>query len=131
MTHVSQRVQDKIDELEIYHRIFLIDRLVFERNTKEVRAIGAMEKAPPLRILCIHGYRQNSASFRQKLGAFRKACGKRAEYVFIDAPHAVPTKKEEQEETGADDKVEDKNGEELGWWFSAEVRDGYNPIWRL
>lgn len=71
-------------------------------------------KATPLRILCIHGYRQNSAGFRQKLGAFRKAVGKRAEFVFIDAPLVVPSASGEGGKPGED------AGEERGWWFSAE-----------
>jgi len=71
-------------------------------------------KATPLRILCIHGYRQNAAGFRQKLGAFRKAVGKRAEFVFIDAPLVVPSASGE----GGDDAGE--KAEERGWWFSAE-----------
>lgn len=75
------------------------------------------EKNSPLRILCIHGYRQNSVSFRQKLGAFRKACGKRAEFVFIDAPHLVPTKDALTEEKT---EMEEEKSEERGWWFSAE-----------
>jgi len=68
----------------------------------------------PLKILCIHGYRQNGASFKQKLGAFRKAVGKRAEFVFIDAPHVVPKKTTDSEES---------TNEERGWWFSANEDD--------
>jgi len=77
-------------------------------------------KATPLRILCIHGYRQNSAGFRQKLGAFRKAVGKRAEFVFIDAPLVVPSASGEGGDPGGDDAGEEK-AEERGWWFSAEA----------
>ena len=53
------------------------------------------------------------------LGAFRKACGKRTEFVFIDAPHIVPAKDEQQHEQAAE-KTEEKS-EERGWWFSKEV----------
>ena len=49
-------------------------------------------------------------------GAFRKACGKRAEFIFIDAPHLVPAKDVESAE-----KAEEEKSEERGWWFSAEV----------
>lgn len=79
------------------------------------------EKSNPLRILCIHGYRQNSSSFRQKLGAFRKACGKRAEFVFFDAPHLVPTKK--SEEGPVESEIPDETTDERGWWFSAQNDD--------
>lgn len=43
----------------------------------------------PLRILCIHGYRQNSGSFREKTGALRKLLKKQVELVFMSAPLTV------------------------------------------
>ncbi|KAF5892341.1 esterase OVCA2, partial [Clarias magur] len=49
-----------------------------------------MSKADvPLRVLCIHGYRQCSTSFREKTGALRKHLKKKCEFVYIDAPHKV------------------------------------------
>ena len=56
------------------------------KNTKETRK---------LKILCIHGYRQNEKMFREKTGAFRKIVGKHADLVFITAPHAVQPMNEE------------------------------------
>lgn len=46
--------------------------------------------AVPLRIICIHGYRQNGISFREKTGALRKILKKQVELVYISAPHQVP-----------------------------------------
>ena len=43
----------------------------------------------PLKILCLHGYRQNDITFREKLGAFRKMVGKYCEFTFVTAPHPV------------------------------------------
>lgn len=43
----------------------------------------------PLRILCIHGYRQNGISFREKTGALRKLLKKQVELVYLSAPHSV------------------------------------------
>ena len=44
----------------------------------------------PLRILCLHGYRQNGTMFREKTGSLRKLLKKHvAEFVFIDAPHII------------------------------------------
>jgi hypothetical protein len=44
-----------------------------------------------LRILCLHGYRQNGNIFREKTGSFRKLLKKHvAEFVYIDAPHIIP-----------------------------------------
>ena len=56
-----------------------------------------------LRILCLHGYRQNGNMFREKTGSFRKLLKKYvAEFVFIDAPHLIPILDNTNEEcTGA------------------------------
>lgn len=43
----------------------------------------------PLRVLCIHGYRQNGSTFREKTGAFRKLLKKQVELIFVDAPLSV------------------------------------------
>ncbi len=43
----------------------------------------------PLRILCVHGYRQNGSSFREKTGALRKLLKKQVELVYMTAPHSV------------------------------------------
>lgn len=43
----------------------------------------------PLRVLCIHGYRQNGGTFREKTGAFRKLLKKQVELIFVDAPLSV------------------------------------------
>ncbi|XP_067928655.1 uncharacterized protein [Watersipora subatra] len=47
------------------------------------------ENAPVLQILCLHGYRQNADVFHVKTGAFRSAMKKHADFVLIDAPHAL------------------------------------------
>lgn len=44
---------------------------------------------PKLKILALHGYRQNGAVFRAKIGSFRKAVAKYAQLVFLSAPHKV------------------------------------------
>lgn len=43
----------------------------------------------PLRILCIHGYRQNGNTFREKTGALRKLLKKQVELVYMSAPLSV------------------------------------------
>lgn len=70
----------------------------------------------PLRVLCIHGYRQNSDSFREKTGALRKLLKKSVELVFMSAPHTVQTTANEAEKDNSSGPV----GEEdpRGWWFS-------------
>ncbi|XP_076876435.1 esterase OVCA2 [Brachyhypopomus gauderio] len=69
--------------------------------------------AVPLRVLCVHGYRQNSSSFREKTGALRKLLRKQVELVFINAPHQVPpiSSAQVQEKSASDE-------DQRGWWFS-------------
>ncbi|CAJ1063800.1 esterase OVCA2 [Xyrichtys novacula] len=73
----------------------------------------------PLRVLCIHGYRQNSGSFREKTGALRKLLKKHVEFIYLSAPHRVqqvssedaPEKNNSEPSTAGDE-------EPKGWWFS-------------
>eukprot|EP00698_Gefionella_okellyi_P004718 TRINITY_DN14313_c0_g1_i1.p1 TRINITY_DN14313_c0_g1~~TRINITY_DN14313_c0_g1_i1.p1 ORF type:complete len:244 (-),score=23.35 TRINITY_DN14313_c0_g1_i1:128-823(-) len=46
--------------------------------------------APRLRLLCLHGFRQNASSFRGRLAAFTKQLSSVAELIFADAPHVIP-----------------------------------------
>ena len=42
-----------------------------------------------LKILCLHGYLQNAAVFRSRIGSLRKGLKSRAEFFFVDAPYLV------------------------------------------
>ena len=42
-----------------------------------------------LRILCLHGYEQNTDSFRTKTGALRRAGKKYAEFTFLQGPNGI------------------------------------------
>ncbi|XP_068457179.1 esterase OVCA2 [Clinocottus analis] len=66
----------------------------------------------PLRVLCIHGYRQNGSSFREKTGALRKLLKKHVELVYLSAPHSVPPASSEALESSGGDE------DSRGWWFS-------------
>ncbi|KAG7309764.1 hypothetical protein JYU34_004263 [Plutella xylostella] len=66
------------------------------------------EKPKKLKILAFHGYRQNGAVFRGKIGSFRKAVNKYAQLTFISAPHRVVN----------DDGTGDEDSR--SWWFNAE-----------
>ncbi|XP_071803823.1 esterase OVCA2-like [Asterias amurensis] len=59
-----------------------------------------------LKILCIHGYRQNAKIFRERTGALRKIIKKYTELEFISAPNKV------QPSEGEEDL------DQRGWWFS-------------
>lgn len=65
--------------------------------------------AAKLRVLCVHGYRQNDQMFREKTGAFRKLVKGIVDFVFVAAPHVVP----EPENLARDARMQER-----GWWFS-------------
>ncbi|XP_013419337.1 esterase OVCA2-like [Lingula anatina] len=71
----------------------------------------AQDSKETLKILCIHGYRQNGQAFRERTGAFRKITKKYAELVFIDAPNSVPP---------LEDAADGDTVDQRGWWFSRE-----------
>lgn len=60
-----------------------------------------------LRILCLHGYRQNEELFREKTGSLRKQFKKYADLVYISAPLVPNVESEER-------------GDVRAWWFSRE-----------
>lgn len=63
-----------------------------------------------LRLLCLHGYRQNAESFRARTGALRKALRGRAQLLTVDAPHPVLAPAQPGEAPSETDA--------RGWWFS-------------
>ncbi|KAM4546204.1 esterase OVCA2 [Fundulus diaphanus] len=74
----------------------------------------------PLRVLCIHGYRQNGTSFREKTGSLRKLLKKQLELVYISAPLAVQTAATGEVPNEENDSIPAPKGNEepRGWWFS-------------
>lgn len=73
----------------------------------------------PLRLLCIHGYRQNGSSFREKTGALRKLLKKQVELVYVSAPHSVQqASSEAQEKENSSDPGPGGDEDPRGWWFS-------------
>ncbi|EDW83180.1 uncharacterized protein Dwil_GK22454 [Drosophila willistoni] len=49
-----------------------------------------LEITEKVRVLCLHGYRQDADAFKSKIGSFRKFASKYADFVFITAPHVAP-----------------------------------------
>jgi hypothetical protein len=43
-----------------------------------------------LRILFLHGYRQNQQTFYERTGGLRKFLKNRVEFIYCEAPHDVP-----------------------------------------
>jgi hypothetical protein len=65
-----------------------------------------------LRILCLHGYLQNSEVFRTRIGSLRKALKSRAEFVFVDAPFpAEPANAQAVADSGGA-----TGSQGLSWW---------------
>uniref|UniRef100_A0A1A9V5H8 FSH1 domain-containing protein n=1 Tax=Glossina austeni TaxID=7395 RepID=A0A1A9V5H8_GLOAU len=77
---------------------------------KEIPSELNLEIKDKVRVLCLHGYRQNGETFKSKLGSFRKFVGKYAEFVFIDAPHKAKPLQEDREELS----------DQLSWWFNKD-----------
>ncbi|XP_022826170.1 esterase OVCA2 [Spodoptera litura] len=71
---------------------------------------SAEKKIDPmkLKILCIHGHRQNGDRFKAKLAAFRKIVDKYAYLSYVTAPHAVA------DTTGGGDQ------DPRTWWYNTE-----------
>ncbi|KAI8852647.1 serine hydrolase FSH [Chytridium lagenaria] len=66
------------------------------------------------RILCLHGYTQNSDVFRARTAILRKDLASIAELVYIDAPHIVPA---------SENKISnsDVNAGKQGWCFRSKL----------
>jgi predicted esterase len=62
-----------------------------------------------LKVLCLHGYRQNGKIFRERSGGFRKLFKKHIDFTFVTAPHDIP------EDLNLARPEEER---ERGWWFS-------------
>uniref|UniRef100_A0A0N4Z4E4 FSH1 domain-containing protein n=1 Tax=Parastrongyloides trichosuri TaxID=131310 RepID=A0A0N4Z4E4_PARTI len=81
-----------------------------------------VELKKKLKILCLHGYRQNALMFREKTGGLRKALKSLAEFEFITAP-LIPDIPVDSSNDCDSNGTESSN--EIGpraWWFSKEVK---------
>jgi predicted esterase len=68
-------------------------------------------------VLCLHGYTQNAAVFRERTGSLRKAL-KSHQFLFPDAPHAAA-----DAFPGSEKRAEDADGagsDPRGWWIAGE-----------
>ncbi|XP_042905252.1 esterase OVCA2 [Parasteatoda tepidariorum] len=72
-----------------------------------------------LRILCLHGYRQDADIFRSKMGGFRKSIKNIAELVFISAPHVVPE---------SENVADSPSTRGCSWWFCEETKTFHSKV---
>merc|ERR1712071_121521 len=75
---------------------------------------GKMSTNKLQKILCLHGYRQNSTVFKDKTGSLRKLLKKHAEFVYISAPHLNPATINPSDETVSSEE------EQRSWYYSTE-----------
>jgi hypothetical protein len=78
------------------------------------------KRKPLLRLLCLHGYRQNEMAFRERTGGLRKFLKNQAEFVFCEAPHTIPISISEQATANPETQTETTNGAAKAWWFSSQ-----------
>jgi len=78
-----------------------------------------------LRVLCLHGYRQDEQIFREKTGALRKILKSHIEFTYAEALHLVPPL--QVTEDNGSKEVEDCGSNARGWWFS-HTGDNYLPL---
>jgi predicted esterase len=74
---------------------------------------------PKLKILAIHGYRQNAETFKQKTGSFRKMVHKWAQFTYITAPHKVILI-DDMNQVDNIDIGQSKDEEQYGWFFNRD-----------
>ncbi|VEN35536.1 unnamed protein product [Callosobruchus maculatus] len=82
-----------------------------------------------LKVLAIHGYRQNGEKFREKTGKFRKTVRKWAQFTFITAPHKViPVDDSNDLNKSQEPDIEQSQDEELYAWFFNRDDNTYRGI---
>ncbi|NP_001107711.1 esterase OVCA2 [Xenopus tropicalis] len=84
---------------------------------------GAAQKRV-LRVLALHGYRQNERSFWERTGALRKRLRGRADLITFSAPLLVP---DPDAEPGAGDP-DSLQDESRGWWFSNPEQNSFDAM---
>ena len=62
-----------------------------------------------VKVLCLHGYRQNADAFKSKIGSFRKFVSKYAEFEFVEAPHVAAALPDSE-----------KDLKQKSWWFNKD-----------
>jgi pimeloyl-ACP methyl ester carboxylesterase len=70
-----------------------------------------------LRILFLHGYRQNHQTFYERTGGLRKFLKNRVEFIYCEAPHDVP--KQLIEVTENETLEEKSDNSQKGWWLKS------------
>lgn len=59
-------------------------------DSSEIKCDTGVGSSKKLRILCLHGFRQNASGFKGRTAALAKKLKSLAELVFVNAPHELP-----------------------------------------
>jgi len=61
-----------------------------QMHFREDCTVEKVSSTKKLKILCLHGFRQNASNLKGRLGSFTKKLKHLAEFVFVEAPHELP-----------------------------------------
>eukprot|EP01018_Ginkgo_biloba_P025676 Gb_11083 [translate_table: standard] len=78
-----------IGGLEVNDELPRVDTFSKRHDGKDSRATKGLS-TKKLKILCLHGFRQNASNLRGRLASFTRKLKYLADFVFVDAPHEVP-----------------------------------------
>jgi hypothetical protein len=89
---------------------------ILHKNLKTMTKNKNSHSLEKVKVLCLHGYRQDGNALKSKLGSFRKIAGKYSVFEFVDAPHMAPALEP------ALDSDSEKNGkyDQRSWWFNKD-----------
>lgn len=91
--------------------------------------LANMSQNRKLKILCLHGYRQDADIFKDKMGGFRKSLKNIADLTFINAPFVIPAEEQSDAIYGNNimrEVVSSKTG--CSWWFNSENRTFHSKL---
>ncbi|XP_078539746.1 esterase OVCA2 [Lissotriton helveticus] len=77
-----------------------------------------------LRVLCLHGYRQNERTFRERAGALRKVLRNRAELIGVSASLRVSDNGPQLQAGESSSQSDDPRG----WWFSNPHEETFDAL---
>ncbi|KAK1318486.1 Rhodanese-like domain-containing protein 6 [Acorus calamus] len=89
-TFDSERTLDTMPDLLTLSIKHELDIPLDNEPSSEHTGRADSEYSRKLRILCLHGFRQNASNFKGRTSSLAKKLKSIAELVFVDAPHVLP-----------------------------------------
>jgi predicted sulfurtransferase len=98
------------------HKRTMLCELCQQRYAADISpTVNTLPPPTRARILCLHGFRQTSRNFQGRTSALRRRLKNVAEFVFVDAPHALPDIYGRNNNNGEREKtrvIKDQGGED-------------------